>query len=169
MTAVTVPFIDNVSPTHHISRDHTVRLRYAVFNAEDNTALEYRDDLYYLHGGYGGAFPKVEEALDSLRVGEKVDITLSPEEAYGPYRSDLVITEMDDSFPPEAHHVGAQIEGHAPDGSVIPFRVIQATPGQITVDGNHPWAGMDLRFVLEVMSVRPATEKELNDGYAHPA
>src|SRR5512139_1347510 len=106
-----------------IAKDRVVRLKYLVFNADTNEIIEFRDDLYYLHGGYGGAFPKAEAALEGEQVGAKVELSLTADEAYGPRDPAMVITGPADHFPPEAHQIGARLEGQAPDGHVVDFVV----------------------------------------------
>lgn len=149
-----------------ITKDRVVRLKYLVFNGESGAIIEFRDDLYYLHGGYGGAFPKVEEALEGEQEGAKLELTLTAEQAYGQRDPAMVITGPADHFPPEAHQIGARLEGHAPDGHVVDFVVTRIKDGRITVDGNHPLAGIPLRLVLEVLDVRPATADELKARHA---
>jgi len=149
-----------------ISKNRVVRLKYLVYNGETEAIIEFRDDLYYLHGGYGGAFPKVEEALDGEEVGAKVELTLTAEEAYGPRDPAMIITGPADQFPPEAHQIGARLEGHAPDGHVVDFVVTRIADGRITVDGNHPLSGLPLRLVLEVLDVREASEEEIKARHA---
>ena len=65
-----------------IAKDKVVRLRYVVFEQGSEQALAYRDDLYYLHGGYGGAFPKVEQALAGLSVDAKAEVITLIENRY---------------------------------------------------------------------------------------
>ncbi len=149
-----------------IARDRVVRLKYLVFHGETDAVIEFRDDLYYLHGGYGGAFAKVEEALEGEQVGAKVELHLSAAEAYGPRDPAMVITGPADHFPPEARQLGARLEGHAPDGHVVDFVVTRVAAERITVDGNHPLAGMPLRLVLEVLDVRAARDEELKARHA---
>lgn len=149
-----------------IRKDKVVRLRYAVFDRDGEHALEFRDDLYYLHGGYGGSFPKIEAALEGIEVHGKAEVELTPEEGYGRYDPGLVISAPAEEFPGEARHPGARLDGEAPDGSVISFRVVKVENGAVTVDGNHPLAGRNLRFVLEVLDIRDASEAEIAAGYA---
>ncbi|HEY0721568.1 MAG TPA: peptidylprolyl isomerase [Gammaproteobacteria bacterium] len=149
-----------------IAKDRVVRLKYLVFHGESDAVIEFRDDLYYLHGGYGGAFAKVEAALEGEQVGAKVELQLTAEEAYGPRDPAMVITGPADHFPPEAQQLGARLEGHAPDGHVVDFVVTRINDGRITVDGNHPLAGMPLRLVLEVLEVRAARTEELKARHA---
>jgi FKBP-type peptidyl-prolyl cis-trans isomerase SlyD len=149
-----------------IAKDKVVRLRYVVFEQGTEQALALRDDLFYLHGGYGGAFPKVEAALEGLRVDAKAEVLLTPAECYGERDPDLEMTVPADAIPAEARNVGAQLEGEAPDGSARPFIVTAVEADRVTVDGNHPLAGKHLRFMLEVMDIRDASRAELEAGYA---
>lgn len=149
-----------------IAKDRVVRLRYVVLEQGSEQALAFRDDLFYLHGGYGGAFPQVEQALEGRRVDAKVEISLSAAEAYGERDPALVIQAPLEDIPPEARTVGAQLEGEAPDGSARPFVVTAVGADSVTLDGNHPLAGKDLRFLLEVLDIRDASRAELDAGYA---
>lgn len=149
-----------------IGKDKVVRLRYVVFEQGGEQALAYRDDLIYLHGGYGGAFPKVEQALEGLTVDAKAEVLLEPAEGYGERDPALKMSVPADAIPPEARTVGAQLEGEAPDGSTRPFVVTAVDDAEVTVDGNHPLAGKRLHFMFEVMDIRDATRAELDAGHA---
>lgn len=149
-----------------VAKDKVVRLRYVVLEQGSEQALAYRDDLFYLHGGYGGAFPQVEQALEGLRVDAKVEVALAAVEAYGERDPALVIQVSPEDIPPEACNVGAQLEGEAPDGSARPFVVTAVSADSVTVGGNHPLAGKDLRFLLEVLDIRDASRAELDASYA---
>lgn len=149
-----------------IAKDRVVRLRYGVFEQGTEQALAYRDDLFYLHGGYGGAFPKVEAALEGLGVDAKVEVSLTPEEGYGIRDPDLLMTVPIEEIPPEARSSGQALEAEAADGQSRRFVVTAVTEEGVTVDGNHPLAGKHLRFIFEVMDIRDATQAELEAGYA---
>ncbi|HEY0635797.1 MAG TPA: peptidylprolyl isomerase [Gammaproteobacteria bacterium] len=165
MSSQTLHFVKKPSYLR-ITKDRVVRLKYLVFNGESGAIIEFRDDLYYLHGGYGGAFAKVEAALEGEQVGAKVELTLTAEEAYGARDPAMVITGPADHFPPEAHHIGARLEGQAPDGHVVDFVVTRLHEGRLTVDGNHPLAGLPLRLVLEVLEIREARDEERKARHA---
>ena len=149
-----------------VGNKKVARLRYVVVDVDANKPIEFRDDLYYLHGGYGGAFPKVEEALEGCPVGERVEVSLSPEEGYGLRDEGLVMTIPKAQLPEEAHQVGARIEGETPDGHTVAFGVVEVSEESLTIDGNHPMAGKNLMLTLEVLEVRDASEEELKVGYA---
>ena len=148
-----------------VRKDRVVILKYALLD-EAREVMEYREDLTYLHGGYGGAFPKVEQALEGLEVGAKVEVTLTPEEGFGRADPDLIITAPAAHLPPEAKRVGAMIQGEAADGHIVKFRVTRSQDGMVTVDGNHPLAGRTVTLILEIKDIRAATPQELEMGHA---
>lgn len=162
-----IPFDKQADPLH-IRKDMVVRIKYAMSDISKGETLAYRDDLYYLHGGYGGALPKVEEALEGCAVGDSVEVTLTPAEAYGELDPDLVVTQPEENFPPEARELGTRLDAEGPDGRVLHFTVSQVENGMIMVNGNHPLAGKHLRFVMEVLDIRPANETELSIKHAMP-
>src|SRR5512139_171940 len=101
MTSQILHFIKQASYLR-VAKDRVVRLKYLVFNRESGAIIEFRDDLYYLHGGYGGAFPRVEEALEGMQVGAKVELALTIDEAYGQRDPAMIITGPADHFPPRS-------------------------------------------------------------------
>ena len=152
-----------------IAKDTVVSLRYELSDA-DGTLLEKTDDpISYLHGGYDGIFPAVEEAVHGKDVGAKFNITMEPDEAFGEYEHDLVRVEPRNLFPEEIA-VGMQFEGGAEDDDdedYMLYTVVDVTDDEVTVDGNHPLAGKTLNFVGIVTGVRAATAEELEHGHIH--
>ncbi len=149
-----------------IAKDKVVTLKSAVLDATTGAMIEYRTDLTYLHGGYGGAPAKLEQALAGLEVDSRCEVTLSPEEGFGAHDPRLLITLPATELPGAAQQVGAQVEGQAEDGKVVMFRVLTIEDGMITLDGNHALAGRTVRFILEVAAIRAATAEELAAGHA---
>ena len=152
-----------------IVKDSVVSLRYELFDAEGNLVENVEDPISYLHGGYDGIFPLVEEALHGKGVGDKVSVTLQPDDAFGEYEHELVEVEPRSSFPKDVA-VGMQFEGapeEADDEDFILYTVIEVTDDEVTVDGNHPLAGKTLTFSCAVTHVRNATEDELEHGHVH--
>lgn len=152
-----------------IVKDSVVSLRYELFDAEGNLVENVEDPISYLHGGYDGIFPLVEEALHGKGVGDKVSVTLQPDDAFGEYEHELVEVEPRSSFPKDVA-VGMQFEGapeEADDEDFILYTVIEVTDDEVTVDGNHPLAGKTLTFSCTVTHVRSATEDELEHGHVH--
>ncbi len=149
-----------------VGKDKVVTLKYALFDGVSQELLEYRDDLIYLHGADAGSLPRLEMAVEGLRIGMKCEVSMAPEEAFGRFDPGLVITEQRADLPPEAQTLGATLEGTAEDEQIVTFRVVKVEGGSITLNGNHPFAGRSLRFVVEVVGIRAATEAELVAGHA---
>jgi FKBP-type peptidyl-prolyl cis-trans isomerase SlyD len=149
-----------------IGQDKVVRLRFRVNDALSGESLQFGDDLFYLHGGYGGAFPKVEEALEGCRVGDSARLSLSPEDGYG-YRDaalELVVPSHD--FRDTRPEAGEAVEGQLPDGQSMVFTVTAVSDERVTLDGNHPFAGKHLTFEFEVLEIRDSIAAERSAGFA---
>jgi len=128
--------------------------------------------MAYLHGGFGGIFPKVEAALEGKDVGHELSITLEPEDAFGEYDAELLRVEPRGRFP-ETVEVGMQFEGvpgeagddEDAEGQI--YTVTDVTEDSVVVDANHPYAGERLWFKCAVREIRPATREEMKHGHAH--
>ena len=154
-----------------VAQDTVVTVRYEIFTA-DGGAIEGADVmLSYLHGGYAGIFPKVEEALNGKAQGDEVSITLEPEDAFGDYDAELIKIEPLASFPKNVK-IGMQFEG-GPDGAddddYVMYTVTDIADGKVVVDGNHELAGERLLFKCKVVTVRAASKDEIVHGHAHDA
>ena len=143
-----------------IKKNSVVTLHYEMFNAEDQLIDKTEQPIAYLHGGYDGIFPLVEEALHEKNVGDVVEVVMQPEDAFGEHEPELIRIEPVDAFPVEVE-VGMMFETDTPDGDVVVFRVTDVADGKAVVDGNHPLAGMKIRFKATVDSVRDATSEEI--------
>lgn len=152
-----------------IVKDSVVSLRYELLDSEGALVEKVEDPISYLHGGYDGIFPLVEEALHGKGIGEKVSVTLQPDDAFGEYEHDMVEVEARSSFPKDVA-VGMQFEGapeEADDEDFILYTVVEVTDDEVTVDGNHPLAGKTLTFNCEVTGIRAASQEELQHGHVH--
>jgi FKBP-type peptidyl-prolyl cis-trans isomerase SlyD len=152
-----------------IEKNAVVTLTYALNDASGALIEQANEPINYLHGGYDGIFPAVEEALHGKDVGEKFTVSMTPDEAFGEYEHDLVRVEPRDMFPGEVE-VGMQFEGGAEgddDEDFMLYTVTEVTDKEVTVDGNHPLAGKTLTFSGTVTGVRAATAEELEHGHVH--
>lgn len=154
-----------------IGKDTVVTLTYQLTTlaGEQLEEATAESPAAYLHGGYDGIFPKVEEALEGKSAGAEVDLVLEPDDAFGEYNAELVRVESIEVFPEEVH-VGMQLEGASEDGQhVMLFTVTDVADGKVVVDGNHPLAGQSLRLQCVVGSVRAASAEEVAHGHVHGA
>ena len=152
-----------------IGKDTVVSLNYELFDSAGELLEQVETPISYLHGGYDGIFPLVEEALQGKIAGDRCSVTMQPDDAFGEYDQGLVEVEARSSFPKEVA-VGMQFEGGpegADDDDFILFTVVEVTDDEVTVDGNHPLAGKTLTFNCTVTGVRPATAEELEHGHVH--
>ena len=155
-----------------IAKDTVVSLSYELIDLSGGEVLEKSGDpISYVHGGYDGIFPTVEEVLQGKNVGDKISVKMEPDDAFGEYEHDLVRVESRDLFPKDIE-VGMQLEGGAEgddDEDYMLFTIIEVTDKEVTVDGNHPLAGKTLNFNATVTDVRAATKDELDHGHVHGA
>ena len=149
-----------------IAADTVVSLEVQLFDLQGELIDHPEEPAQYLHGGYGDIFPKVEAALDGKAVGERVQVRLEPEDAYGDYDEQLLRVEPRPRFP-EVLEVGMRFEAEpGSDDEGIIFTVTDIEEDKVVLDGNHPLAGIGLRFDCEVMEVRRANENEIANGSA---
>ena len=147
-----------------ISLHTVVTLDYQVSDSENNVVDPGQEPLVYLHGS-GGIFPKLEEALAGKQVGDALQLALQPADAFGEYQDDLLFNEILSRLP-EGAEVGMQLEAHGPDGARL-LTIVNIEGDQVTLDGNHPLAGVALVFACTVSDVRAASAEEVEHGHAH--
>jgi FKBP-type peptidyl-prolyl cis-trans isomerase SlyD len=148
-----------------IAKNTVVTVHYTLFDAQNNLLEEEGDPIVYLHGGYENTLASIEEALEGKQVGDAITIQVEPEDAFGEYDADLIKIEARDRFPTPLE-VGMHFEG-VPDGAneeeAIIYMVTDIVDDRVVLDGNHPLAGMALRFSLRVTGVRAATQEEVDN------
>ncbi|QDX80457.1 peptidylprolyl isomerase [Denitratisoma sp. DHT3] len=150
-----------------IQKNTVVTLNYRVIDSDGNPVDEGSEPIVYLHGGYGGIFDVIEEALQGKAEGDQLSIHLEPEDAFGDYDAELVLIEPRNLFPDNIE-VGMQFERASEDGEDDElYTITDIADDKVVVDGNHPLAGMALNFSCTVAEVRTATEEEIGHGHVH--
>ena len=149
-----------------VAKDRVVSLRFVMIDLGEDKPIEFQEQLQYLHGGYGEIFPKVEAALEGKSAEDKVDMTLSPEEGFGPRNEALVMEIPVEKLPEDARTVGMRIEGETGDGRTAGFTVTELNDTRATIDGNHPLAGRELQMFIKILDIREASEEERRAGHA---
>ena len=151
-----------------IEQGRVVRLKYELRDCDGEPLEREGAEMEYLHGGFGGIFPKVEAALEGKDVGDEMSLTLEPDDAFGDYDAELLRVEPRNRFP-EAVEIGMQFEGVPGDreDEAMIYTVTDVTNDAVVVDGNHPLAGERLWFKCAVTEVRAATKDELQHGHVH--
>lgn len=126
-----------------------------------------RGAMNYLHG-HGNIVPGLEEAMEGRGAGDQFDVVVPPEKGYGTFEEDAVQqvhrSQFPSGFDPE---IGQPIQAQTPDGQVIVFWVQAKKGAFVTLTTNHPLAGKNLHFAIEVVEVRDAAPEELAHGHVH--
>lgn len=147
-----------------IEKNKVVAMTYRIIDESGNVAEQSDIPVEYIHGVSDTMFEKVEQALLGKQVGDTVEVELSPEEGFGPHQPDLTFTDKLENVPPEFRFVGARPSFENEYGDVKEFVVSKIEDGKLTVDSNHPFAGQTVKFIIDVVGVRDATEVELQQG-----
>jgi len=154
---------------NELVKNSVVTLKYTVRDPEGAMIDDGEHPLVYLHGGYDGIFPAIEEALQGKNAGDDFRLKLQPEDAFGDYDEELVLIEDKELFP-ENIEVGMAFErvGDEDEDDMV-FRITDIAEDKVIIDGNHPLAGMALIFDGKVSEVRQATQEEISHGHVHGA
>ncbi len=151
-----------------IAPNKVVVMHYAVSDSEDTLIDSSYDHspLAIIHGT-GYLIPGLEDALIDHVVGDKFEVEVPSDKAYGERHDGFVQTIAKEMFAEiEDLAVGSQLRATTDEGEQTVI-VIDVTDDEITVDGNHPLAGIDLKFDVEILEIRDATEDELAHGHVH--
>ena len=125
-----------------------------------------KDPLVFIVG-YGQMITGFEREMLGAKVGEKREFTLSPEDAYGERIEDAIQKVERENFPESMElEVGMVVGAHSDQGP-IQFTIVEIDEEVITADFNHQMAGRTLRFEVEVVDIRAASEEELAHGHVH--
>ncbi len=134
----------------------TVRVHYTG-TLEDGTTFDTSvggEPLEFTLGE-GKMIPGFEKAVYGLQVGKSKTVTIPAEEAYGPHRDDLVVVVERDQLPPGLDpKVDQQLQMQQTDGRTAVVIVTDVSDTTITVDANHPLAGKDLTFEIELVEIK---------------
>lgn len=157
----------------NISGNKYVECSYELYTSEgegQELVEKTSDDspLSYIHG-MGMMLPCFEKNLFDKKVGDKFDFTLSPEEAYGDYKEDLcvdlpksVFANEKGEFDDNVVFKGNMLPMMDSEGNRLQGLVMDITDDMVKMDFNHPMAGETLHFIGEILSVREATEEDIN-------
>jgi len=105
--------------------------------------------------GEGQLIPGFEKAVIGMEEGEKTEVDIPVKEAYGEAREDLVINVPKDQLPDDVEpELGMQLQVNQPDGQPVPVTVAEISDDELTLDANHPLAGKDLKFEIELVEIK---------------
>lgn len=149
-----------------VESDRVVRITYRILDSEGRLMEERSPEhsYEYLHGRAQIVGP-VERVLEGKTAGFQAEVMVTPTDGYGNYDPSLVADLPRDRFPAKVDvAVGMKFSTQGPSGASMTVRVIEVDDESVTVDGNHPLAGLDLVFDVKILNVREATSEELDAG-----
>ena len=152
-----------------IENNLVVSMHYKLTDNEGSVldSSEGADPLTYLHG-QGNIIIGLEKMMTGKTVGDSLQVTVQPSEGYGEIQDEMVQVVGKDSFDGiESVEVGMTFEAQSPDGTMQSIEIMEVDGDDITIDFNHPLAGVTLNFDVQVVSVREATKEEIEHGHAH--
>lgn len=125
-----------------------------------------RDPLAYLHG-FNNIIPGLEDALEGRKSGDSLNVVVAPADAYGE-RNEALVQKVSRALFEDANglEVGMRFQSISEQGVHL-VTVVEVTDDTVTVDANHPLAGLTLNFDVTVVDVRDATDEELEHGHVH--
>lgn len=151
-----------------IAQDSVVSIHYTLTDDQGKTidSSAGGEPLAYLHGN-GNLIPGLERALEGKKAGDSVNVKIAPADAYGEYDKALVqqVPRRVLKGIPNLH-VGMQLQAQSEHGS-RPVTVTNIIGDMVTIDANHPLAGQNLNFDVQITDVRVATQEELEHGHVH--
>ena len=153
-----------------VADNMAVSIHYTLTN-DDGEVLDSSigDEALVFLQGSGNIISGLENAMVGKVVGDKFNVRIAPEDAYGELMEDMIQVISRDMFEGiDEIEVGMQFHADVSSGSGV-VTVVSIDDDNITIDGNHPLAGLALTFDVEVIDVRPATKEETSHGHIHGA
>ncbi len=150
-----------------IQNEKFVEINYKVVDEKTGDVLVTVDyPLGYVHGVNDVMNEQVTKELDGKKVGDIIEVPMDMKQLYGERDESLVFTDSIENVPEEYHEIGVTITMENEKGEPKSFIVTRFDDKTLTVDGNNPLCGRDVIFMLEVLSIREATDEEIDVGGA---
>ena len=151
-----------------ISKDRVVSLKYVLTSTEGEVLdrSEEGEPLEYLHG-HQNIIPGLENALTNHQVGDKLKVEVAPEQGYGEYDEEKSFAIQRSHFGDAPIQEGFMVELTPDNGPPFHARITAIHDEVVEMDANHPMAGMQLHFDVEVLAIREATPDEIAHGHVH--
>ncbi len=140
-----------------------------TLTTDDGEVLDQSNDgsFAYLHGA-DNIIAGLENALTGKTVGDTLNVKVLPADGYGERNDEMVQVVGKEMFESdEGLEVGSQFHAEGPDGQPVMITVAAIEGDDITIDGNHPLAGVNLNFDVSIIDIRDASEEEISHGHVH--
>lgn len=151
-----------------VEKRNVVSFEYVLRDKETGEVIDSSagNPLTFLVGA-GQIIPGLEDRMIGMNQGDKKTIEVPAEEAYGPVDPNLIQKAPREYFQGVELESGMPLQAQTPEGHIITMTVVDFDENTVTVDLNHPLAGRDLVFDIEVVHIREATPDEILHGHAH--
>jgi FKBP-type peptidyl-prolyl cis-trans isomerase SlyD len=133
-----------------------VSLTYSITDEKGNVLEQSDLPVSYVYGGDTELVGGVDKAILGKQEGDKVEVTVPPENAFGDHDPGLTFTDKIANVPPEFRRLGAEVEMRNESGEPRTFYVTRIEGDELTVDGNHPLAGKTITVHVRILEVRDA-------------
>jgi FKBP-type peptidyl-prolyl cis-trans isomerase SlyD len=147
-----------------VARHKLVFITYSILDQRGMVVEQHDLPVGYVQGANSGILPAIEAGVAGRKIGERIEITLPPEDGYGVRDESLVFVEALDNVPPEFRRVGAEVLFENASGETKVFYVTAIEDGQLTLDGNPSLAGQTVTCLVNVVDIRDATPEEIDNG-----
>jgi len=156
-----------MSQTTTPTSTRVIAFNYTLKNAAGEVldASEPNQPMPFLEGRQQ-IIPALEAVISKLSEGDKKKVTLSAKDAYGDFRTDMIMEVPKEELAHLKLDVGAHLQLQLEKQTRI-VKVTKISDTHVTLDGNHPLAGVDLEFDIEIVLIREATAEEIRHGHAH--
>jgi len=156
--------------SQQVEKNTVVSFHYTLKDKETGSLIESSREsgqpVTFLVGA-GEIIPGLESRMIGMKAGEAKEIEVPAEEAYGPRNPELVQKAPREYFQNVPLEKGLPLQAQTPEGRIINMVVVDFDENTVTVDMNHPLAGRDLLFEVEILDIREATPDEILHGHAH--
>lgn len=147
-----------------VTQNTLVHITYSILDERGMVVEQYNIPVGYVQGANSGILPAIESAVAGRKVGERLEIKLTPEEGYGLRDESLVFTDDIDNVPPQFRRVGAEVMFENATNETKVFYVTAIEDGKLTLDGNPSLAGQSVTCLVNIMDIREATPEEIRNG-----
>ena len=152
-----------------IESNKVVTINFTLKDSDGNVleSTENTESFSYISGN-NQILPKLEDTVNQMIIGTKKDVVIKAAEGYGEY-NEAAVQQIDKKEFPEDIKLeeGMRLIANSPDGKQMPFIINKIEENEVTVDFNHPLAGKNLEFNVELLDVRDATPEEMTHGHVH--
>ena len=142
------------APDMSVSEGRQVSIEY-ILKLEDKTVVDSNvggAPLTYVHGSHQ-IVPGLEKSLAGMKVGDKKEVTVIPEDGYGPVDTKALIEVNKEQVPPDSLKIGSNLQGRDNNGNVFSAHVAEIKDKTVVLDFNHPLAGKTLYFEVRVLNI----------------